>query len=38
MGHAIRMTRHLTYIALALLTSLTSWSCATQAADDDKPF
>jgi branched-chain amino acid transport system substrate-binding protein len=34
MGHAIRMTRHLTHIALALLTSLTSWSCAAQAADD----
>lgn len=29
------MTRHLTHIALALLTSVTTWSCAAQAADDD---
>ena len=28
------MTRHLTHLALALLTSLTAWSCAAQAADD----
>ena len=28
------MTRHLTHLALALLTSLTTWSCAAQAADD----
>ena len=28
------MTRHLTHVALALLTSLTTWSCATQASDD----
>ena len=28
------MTRHLTHLALALLTALTTWSCAAQAADD----
>jgi branched-chain amino acid transport system substrate-binding protein len=28
------MTRHLTHVALALLTSLVTWSCAAQAADD----
>ena len=28
------MTRHLTHLALALLTSFTTWSCAAQAADD----
>ena len=28
------MTRHLTQLALALLTALTTWSCAAQAADD----
>ena len=28
------MTRHLTYLALAVITALTTWSCAAPAADD----
>lgn len=28
------MTRHLTYLALVLITSFATWSCAAQAADD----